>query len=207
MVFRWGNLNCFSKPDMLYNRGTDDSNPKGYSSCDAAQARHERWTGLNQTVRSFIISHSLSIRRDLCRYCFIWNFYVIHGARNAPLCTVFLFFFTWNEMGDVRDDGKDVEGSDHLLSISFTIAKETPKEWPLVVVYCWVREGLCERLFIVTNLKLSTTNLLKRLQVSVNEGMSAFSWTECFSTLFTSAVHILSQSPVFLFFPFYWISI
>ena len=31
-------------------------------------------------------------------------------------------------MGDVRDDGKDVEGSDHLLSISFTIAKETPKE-------------------------------------------------------------------------------
>jgi hypothetical protein len=34
-------------------------------------------------------------------------------------------------MGDVRDDGKDVEGSGHLLRISFVIVKET-----LAVMYC-----------------------------------------------------------------------
>jgi hypothetical protein len=31
-------------------------------------------------------------------------------------------------MGNVRDDGKDVEGSGHLLIISFAIAMATPKE-------------------------------------------------------------------------------
>lgn len=31
-------------------------------------------------------------------------------------------------MGDVCDDGQDVEGSGHLLKISFAIAMETPKE-------------------------------------------------------------------------------
>jgi hypothetical protein len=82
-----------------------------------------------------------------------------------------------------------VEESGHLLSISFVIATETPKEWPLAVVYCWLREGHSERLFIVTNLKLPATSLLKILQVSAREGMSAFSWTECFCTLFTRAVY------------------
>jgi hypothetical protein len=62
-------------------------------------------------------------------------------------------------MGDVRNDGKDVEGSCHLLSIRFAIAMETPKEWQLAVVYCWVREGLCELLFILTNLNLPATSL------------------------------------------------
>ena len=40
----------------------------------------------------------------------------------------FMFFLTWNEMGDVRDVGKDMEGSGHLLNISFAITMETPKE-------------------------------------------------------------------------------
>lgn len=31
-------------------------------------------------------------------------------------------------MGDVHDDSKDVEGSGHLLIVSFAIAKETPME-------------------------------------------------------------------------------
>jgi len=31
-------------------------------------------------------------------------------------------------MDGVRDDSKDVEGSGHLLSISFVIATKTPKE-------------------------------------------------------------------------------
>jgi len=31
---------------MLYNRGRDDSNPKGYSLSDAAQTRRERRTSL-----------------------------------------------------------------------------------------------------------------------------------------------------------------
>jgi hypothetical protein len=31
-------------------------------------------------------------------------------------------------MDGVHDDGKDVEESGHLLSISFVIATETPKE-------------------------------------------------------------------------------
>jgi len=42
-------------------------------------------------------------------------------------CVLFLCFLTWNGMGDVRGDGKDVEGSGHLLSIRFAIAMETPK--------------------------------------------------------------------------------